>query len=196
MDESGRNDELAALRLKSADLLDPVRFHFIEALARRASQREGAVRRILDDKLGLVLAAYRERFEREQYDAEKLITRAKEQTRQEQRSPLAELAHHIAQHSPAIADGGDIGSRAELKTIRNFRSTWSRLSVDKQIKQAINRAPENAGPLNSHRLVLQSLGLMRDLSPDYLTRFMSYVDTLLVLDHADKNTKSGRRRSR
>ena len=30
---------------------------------------------------------------------------------------------------------------------------------------------------------------MRDLSPDYLTRFMSYVDTLLTLDHADKKSK-------
>jgi hypothetical protein len=31
-------------------------------------------------------------------------------------------------------------------------------------------------------LVLRSLGLMRDLSPDYLNRFMGYVDTLLFLD--------------
>jgi hypothetical protein len=31
-------------------------------------------------------------------------------------------------------------------------------------------------------LVLRSLGLMRDISPDYLNRFMGYVDTLLILD--------------
>jgi hypothetical protein len=29
---------------------------------------------------------------------------------------------------------------------------------------------------------VRSLGLMRDLSPDYLNRFMGYVDTLLFLD--------------
>ncbi len=33
-------------------------------------------------------------------------------------------------------------------------------------------------------LVLRSLGLMRDLSPDYLNRFMGYVDCLLLLDEA------------
>ena len=31
-------------------------------------------------------------------------------------------------------------------------------------------------------LVLRSLGLMRDLSPEYLHHFMGYVDTLLFLD--------------
>jgi hypothetical protein len=33
-------------------------------------------------------------------------------------------------------------------------------------------------------LVLRSLGIMRDVSPDYLNRFMNYVDTLLCLDQA------------
>ncbi len=42
--------------------------------------------------------------------------------------------------------------------------------------------PENAGPLNSHHLVHRSLLLMRDLSPEYLNRFMTYVDTLLWVD--------------
>jgi hypothetical protein len=34
-------------------------------------------------------------------------------------------------------------------------------------------------------LMLRSLGLMRDLSPDYLNRFMGYVDTLFFLDSAE-----------
>lgn len=191
MDESERNAEIAALRLKGADRLDPVRFHFIEALTRRSLQYEGAIKRLLDDKLGLAVAAYRERFERAQIDAEKAITRTREPARQEQRSPLAELARHISQHSPendaGLAD--DIGSRAELRAIRNFRNTWSRLSVDKQLRQAIEQAPENAGPLNSHGLVLQSLATMRDISPDYLERFMSYADSLLWLDQAARKNK-------
>jgi hypothetical protein len=36
-------------------------------------------------------------------------------------------------------------------------------------------------------LVLRSLGLMRDISPDYLNRFMGYVDTLLVLEAAGQS---------
>jgi len=188
MDESNHHAELAALRLKGADRLDRVRFHFIEALARRSLQHEGTVKRILDGKLGRVLAAYRERFEQAQNDAEETITR----TREPARSHLAELTRYIAQHSPENADAGladDIGSRAELKAIRNFRNTWSTLSVDKQLRQAIEQAPENAGPLNSHGLVLQSLALMRDISPDYLKRFMSYADSLLWLDRADRKNK-------
>jgi hypothetical protein len=35
-------------------------------------------------------------------------------------------------------------------------------------------------------LVLRSLGLMRDISPDYLNRFMAHVDTLLCLEEAGK----------
>ena len=36
-------------------------------------------------------------------------------------------------------------------------------------------------------LVLRSLALMRDISPDYLNRFMSYADTLLCLDQGEKD---------
>ena len=80
--------------------------------------------------------------------------------------------------------GGGIGAPAELKALRYFRGTWSQLSVDRQMAQSWARVPENAGPLNSQLLVLRSLKLMRDVSPAYLKRFMSYVDALLWLDQA------------
>jgi Protein of unknown function (DUF2894) len=106
---------------------------------------------------------------------------------------LGELLKHLAQQAPAQADTGlegDVstapGARPELKTMRYFRNTWSKLSVDKQVTQALHQAPKNAGPINSHLLVLRSLALMRDISPDYLNRFTSYIDTLLCLDHCDK----------
>lgn len=106
---------------------------------------------------------------------------------------LGELLGYIAQQDPAQLDAGleggfnaAPGARPELKTMRYFRNTWSKLSVDKQVTQALHQAPKNAGPINSHRLVLRSLALMRDISPDYLNRFTSYIDTLLCLDHNDK----------
>jgi hypothetical protein len=46
------------------------------------------------------------------------------------------------------------------------------------------RKPANAGPLNSHALVLQVLSLMRDLSPEYLRRFVGTVETLQWLERA------------
>ena len=211
--------EIASLREKAADQFDPVRFHFLETLARRALEQRGEVRRILDGRLSEALAAYRQRFERAQNDAQETIARITAQspkaaddlqrlfiagdfnamrrcvaTLDENERPvsLADLTRHIAQHSPENVEGGqerDSGSLAELKTIRYFRNTWSKLSVDRQVAQAIEQAPENAGSLNSHMLVLRSLALMRDISPDYLNRFMSYVDTLLWLDQADNKNK-------
>jgi hypothetical protein len=67
-----------------------------------------------------------------------------------------------------------------------FRNTWSKLSADKQLNKALDQAPKNAGPINSHMLVLRSLALMREISPDYLNRFISYADTLVCLEQAEK----------
>jgi hypothetical protein len=75
--------------------------------------------------------------------------------------------------------------------MRYFRNTWAKLSVDRRVS-ASNRArsKDHAGPLNSHLLVLRSFALMRNISPDYLNRFVSYVDTLLWLDQADRNKQA------
>lgn len=107
-------------------------------------------------------------------------------------SPLAGLLAHIRQHTPegttggpARAAGGVGEAQGELKSLRYFRSTWSRLSLDRQLALAFAQAPENAGPLNSHFLVLQSLRLLRDGSPEYLEQFLPYVDALLWLDQVD-----------
>ncbi|AKU11985.1 hypothetical protein AzCIB_2090 [Azoarcus sp. CIB] len=117
-------------------------------------------------------------------------------------SPLSGLLAHIGRHAPEGAAGssgyGDHGGGAafpaqpELKSLSYFRSTWSRLSLDRQLSDAFAQAPENAGPLNSHHLVLQALGQMRDISPEYLRQFMSYVDALLWLDQADSSRNPGR----
>jgi hypothetical protein len=44
--------------------------------------------------------------------------------------------------------------------------------------------------------VLRSLALMRDISPDYLNRFMSYADTLLRLDQGEKEKPSSPKKQR
>ena len=82
------------------------------------------------------------------------------------------------------------GRRRELKATQYFRQTWAKLSVDKRVTQALGQAPKNAGPINSHMLVLRSLALMRELSPDYLHRLTAYVDTLLCLDQWDQQKRA------
>lgn len=86
------------------------------------------------------------------------------------------------------ASGPDAAARtaapAELKALRDFRSTWARLSVEQRLARSLAQAPEKAGPLNSHGLALRALQAMRDLSPDYLQRYVGYVDALLWLEQA------------
>ena len=110
-------------------------------------------------------------------------------------SPLGALNAHIAQASRQAraelstntAHGG--GPWPELRSAARFRETWSRISAEEEVIQAVERAPDNAGPLNSHMLVLRTLGLMQDLSPDYLRRFMAHAETLLWLDQAGGRLK-------
>lgn len=179
--------QLADLQLAGADQFDPVTCHYLQVLLARAAAQQGEVRRLLDARLAQALQALQGRFAQAQREAQAASAR------QESRAPLRELARYIAQHTPealdASAGGGwpsAAGSRPELKSVRQFRNTWSKLSVDKQVTQALGQAPRNAGPINSHNLVLRSLALMREISPDYLNRFMSYADALLCLDHSDQ----------
>jgi hypothetical protein len=70
----------------------------------------------------------------------------------------------------------------ELKALDEVRNTWARLDAEQRLEQALAQVPANAGPLNSYQLVLRTLILMRDVSPEYLQRFMTHVDALLWLE--------------
>jgi hypothetical protein len=73
----------------------------------------------------------------------------------------------------------------DLKSLRQFGDSWSKLGASQAVNQALAAAPPNAGPLNSHALMLQALKLMRDTAPDYLVRFLAHADTLLWLEQAN-----------
>ena len=210
------NALIASLRTAGAGRFDPVRLRYIEVLAKRATAHQGSVKRMLDARLAQALAALKERFDLAQCDARETLARSVRQypraandlqrlfaagdfnglrrmiatlKTREQCASLGALVRQLEQHSPEDAGARlkeNTGSRSELKTLRNFRNTWSKLSVGKQVAQALEQAPKNAGPINSHMLVVRSLALMRDISPDYLNRFMSYADTLLCLDQGEK----------
>ncbi|MDQ9169351.1 DUF2894 domain-containing protein [Oxalobacteraceae bacterium R-40] len=207
---------IASLRSAGAARFDPVRWHYFEVLAARASTHQGNVKGMLEVKLMQGLAAFKERFDEARCEARNILTQSvqlyphaannlqqlfdagdfKELRRLvanlragECRASLSALVRQLEQHSPetgAASVEGTTKPHSELKTIQNFRNTWSKLSADKQVTQALAQAPKNAGPINSHMLVLRSLALMRELSPDYLNRFMSYADTLLCLEQGER----------
>jgi hypothetical protein len=99
-------------------------------------------------------------------------------------------AHHATSRATAAA-----APTLELKTVRESRATWAKMSVDRQLSLAMKKAPENAGPINSHMLVLRSLAMMQAISPDYLSRVVSYVDTLLSLDPGEKEVPVKRKKA-
>jgi hypothetical protein len=82
------------------------------------------------------------------------------------------------------------GNRAgELTSARQLRELLEKHGSDKRVKRAISEGPEAPGPLNPQALVIRSLETLRELSPDYLGRFVAYADTLLCLEQAAEKSK-------
>lgn len=202
---SGADDLLArveALREAGAAACDPVRFAYLEALSRRVAVQPAIIQTPLRQKLATLADE---------------LSRSGAPTLSEAQpdspSPLAALLQHIGQHEQPENPASDASRAAstvnpkkrpksasppgnqapELKAVTIFRDAWSKLSTEQQLTQTLAQAPENAGPMNSQHLVLRSLELMRDLAPDYLQGFMSYIDTLIWLEHADPSRTPAQR---
>ncbi|WP_155774689.1 DUF2894 domain-containing protein [Burkholderia cepacia] len=167
---------LDAWRASGADRLDPVRFHRIDALERRAAGHDGDARRLLDARLDALLAGYADDVERAGAHADD----ANEPDDVAQARPasgaLAGLVTHIARDAQADRAGIDPA------LIEYFRETWSKVRTEQQYRKSLDQVPRNAGPLNSNSLVHRSLATMRELSPEYLQQFLSYVDALAWLE--------------
>ena len=199
--------ELDALRANGVAERAPVRFAYLEALARRAAAQPPAIRLSLNARISAAASEL----------AARPAPATSEIAKKSTASPLAELLAYISQHAhepptatetanlqgdlkPGSLQGaakqpfeqdsqspsaGRSGQGPELKSVAYFRNEWSKLSTEQQLTQTLAQAPENAGPMNSQHLVLRSLERMRDIAPDYLQGFMSYIDTLIWLEHAD-----------
>jgi hypothetical protein len=157
-----------------------VRSRILEAMERRMAGQPDPVRRLLQQQL--------ERASGE--DAQRSTPVAPEGEVRRDRpapTPLAQLNLHVRATVAARAEPqlpGETHDADELASLKGFRRTWARGRTLEQLEQALVRKPANAGPLNSHALVLQVLSLMRDLSPDYLRRFVGTVETLQWLERA------------
>jgi len=166
---------LDAWRAQGADRLDPVRFHRLDALEKRAAVLDGDARALLDGRLGTLLEGFAE-----------IVARADEAAAAREtvqvtapapvRSGLGGLVAQLARDAQADRRGID----PEL--IDYFRTMWSKVRTEQQYRQSLDQVPRNAGPLNSNSLVHRSLATMRELSPEYLQQFLSYIDALAWLE--------------
>lgn len=196
---------LDAWRERQADRFDPIRFHFIDALARRAANHSGATRRILDAKLATLIETYTADLQRAEISAAEsgaaftVATATAATAGRPARTALAELTGHIVSHAPTegeqrvVAHGlPTAASYPELAALDHFREIWSKVRTEKQLRQSLEQVPGNAGPLNSSSLVHRSLSLMRELSPGYLKQFLAYVDALSWMEQMNGGAPSGK----
>jgi len=166
---------LDAWREQGADRLDPVRFHRLDALEKRAAAFDGDARALLDARLATLLEGFAQ-----------IVTRAGEAATASEppqasaqapaRGALGGLVEQFARDAQADRRGVD----PEL--IDYFRTMWSKVRTEQQYRQSLDQVPRNAGPLNSNSLVHRSLATMRELSPEYLQQFLSYIDALAWLE--------------
>lgn len=176
---------LLALRQAGAERVDPVRLRYLEVLAQRIETASPVVRQALQGRWETASAALQQRCQQAPPGAEPV---ASAPPLRDTVRPLARLNQYIRGASlaagAATASGVPDGDVSELRSLRVFRTSWSRIAAVDRVEAAVTRGPENAGPLNSHSLVLRSLALMRDVSPDYLRRFLSQMETLVWLEDA------------
>jgi hypothetical protein len=203
---------VAALRSEGTWRGDPVRFRYLEGLAARLQGQPACVQRVLHERLQAAVTDFDARVEQRQQaaraQAESLITQHPAQAGALRRlqaagdivgmrrllaaaqakaacAPLLHLNESIrAARRGGDAAAGEPADANELASARRFRGSWDRHRSEQQVEQALARKPVQAGPLNSHVLVLQSLELMRELSPDYLRRFLAQVESLQWLEHS------------
>ena len=263
---------LADLKQLGAQRFDPVRFQFVEAMARRALELRAPVSTIVEQKTLKAAAELQADFSREQEKSSvlmanltqefpdcaeqgqrlfeagdfKSVKQLEDSLRRENVSleggqamtALAALATQInqggfaannkfresnfsellrqqvndtlrssyAKNKNASSQGEEIkqvdlfnndlaGDQvAELDSVRIFRESLVKLNSDQLVTRVISEGPESPGPLNPQGLVIKSLATMRELSPDYLNRFVSYIDTLLWLEQAGAKPKPAKRK--
>lgn len=211
--------DVSRRRQRGEQLLAPVSFRHLEALASRMHGQTEPVQRFLLDRAKIAAARHDVLVQHAQAQAQAVaaqrLAEQPEQMREVRRllslgdlhalrhlrapsapaatSPLTELNRHIDRAARAAADPSmptSASGRVSMKSLRQFRETWARMATQDQLKQAMARAPNNAGPLNSHQLVLRSLALMQEVSPAYLHRFMNHLDALLWLDQVTQRPTS------
>jgi len=166
---------LDAWREQGADRLDPVRFHRLDALEKRAAAFDGDARALLDARLATLLEGFVQIVARAGEAAAASET-AQASAQAPARGALGGLVEQLARDAQADRRGVD----PEL--IDYFRTMWSKVRTEQQYRQSLDQVPRNAGPLNSNSLVHRSLATMRELSPEYLQQFMSYIDALAWLE--------------
>ncbi|MFV8570211.1 DUF2894 domain-containing protein [Marinobacter sp. SBS5] len=203
MSDVAETSLLAPLQATGADQTDPVRFHYLATLEQRLRAK------------GLQGTAHWQKLERAVADFQARGNQRCEQAPAAEprpRSPLLELIDKLNQapeSAPAQAPRSAIeqlifgtteddvarpqnttasNSPQPLKAMARASADHGIQALQDRIQYAIEHTPEDAGPMNAHRLVSRAIAEMQRLSPDYLNRMVNYTDTLMALEKLGRKT--------
>lgn len=166
-------------------------------LAKRAAVHEGEVRRLLDERAAQLddgavryaLPPARASSEASLADADAdadagTVAVATDQVVEASREAVATSSVSLTSLVELLTEAAHARSQAmpTADTVDHFRRLWSTVRTESQLRQSMQQAPDNAGPLNSAALVHRAIGLMRGVSAGYLQHFLSYVDDLSTIE--------------
>ena len=92
--------------------------------------------------------------------------------------------------APVSGALGSDGLKAVPRSFHRYKEVWAKQYANGLVNHSIENRPEDPGPLNGQMLAIRCLSTMRNLSPGYLNRFVSFVDTLLWLQQTDRDSRS------
>lgn len=159
--------------------VDPMKFHFLKSLLRRSLNHPPSIAQTLQSRVIALAADLQVRMAQH-------LNSIRPEPSPIRSSPLSDLMSYLKER----VEASDIGENAaepahhhpELKSVRRFRESLRRRQSEKAVARAVAERPENPGPLNPQMLMIRSLALLRDLSPAYVNRFVTYTESLLWLE--------------
>ena len=173
---------LGALLERGGANFDPVTWHYLQSLSQRMQAHSGETQALLRQKLGRALDEFEARLTSTQALRPGILPG-------DLASPPPSVLGQWLQDMQARSQRHRAGARTAQLAQR-----LGRMALQKKVRQAIAQAPRNAGPLNSHHLVLRALALMQAISPAYVQHLLVQIQTLQVLQQATPG-RSGEARS-
>jgi len=165
---------LAQWRADGAGATHPLRLAALEALARRAGTQHGRARQQLEQRLAQRVGQFAESLAA----APPARARAAGSGRASTPGPLAEVTARLEALALERHGAVSAGTLPEMAMLGELRRLWAQVRSESQLRRSLQDLPEDAGPLNSGKLVHRALNLMGELSPQYLRHFLAHLDAL------------------
>lgn len=209
---------LEAQRDSAIAHFDPVQFHYLLGILKRAQTQSASIAKSLHDKAYAGWETLQADFSRFQQQT-RHNTSEQDTAPPAVQGPLAQLTLQLSNGRAASSDHtasslDRLLQQQEQETLQTFADKphrqaahaeaqnsvmqQLRLSLHKgrseqKLIKSIQQAPLNPGPLNAEALIVRSLQAMQAISPAYTHRFVNYLDTLLWLQQQQQEKRKPKR---